>query len=127
MCASSLKALILASQAIKTGYRNVLLVVGTESMTNAPFYLPRGDHGYGEIKLIVRFILLHLIILVRCVQDGIQRDGITDATLNDAMGLCAEKSAKDYECTRADQDAFAIESYARAAESWKVSGRTDFS
>ncbi|KAI6226221.1 hypothetical protein M3Y99_01322100 [Aphelenchoides fujianensis] len=69
----------------------------------------RGDHGYGELKLT----------------DAIQRDGITDATLNDAMGLCAEKSAKDYGCSRADQDAFAVESYARAAESWKTGAFED--
>jgi len=102
VCSSSLKALILAGQSIQLGYRNHVLVVGTESMSNAPFYLNRGEHGYGDIKLI----------------DGIQRDGITDAMLNDAMGLCAEKSAKDYQCSRAEQDQFAIESYSRAANAW---------
>lgn len=72
-------------------------------MSNAPFYLNRGEHGYGEIKLV----------------DAIQRDGITDALLNDAMGLCAEKTVKDYGVTREDQDSYAIESYTRAGDSWK--------
>jgi len=103
VCSSSLKALILATQSIKLGDRNTVLVVGTESMSNSPFYLNRGEHGYGDIKLI----------------DSIQRDGISDAILNDAMGLCAEKTAKEYKCTREEQDAYAIESYNRATESWK--------
>lgn len=88
VCSSSLKALILATQSIKVGDRNTVLVVGTESMSNTPFYLNRGEHGYGDIKLV----------------DGIQRDGLTDAILNDAMGICAEKSAKDCNCTREEQD-----------------------
>jgi acetyl-CoA C-acetyltransferase len=98
-----LKALILATQTIKLGDRSSVLVVGSESMSKAPFYLDRGDHGYGELKLV----------------DSIQKDGITDALLNDAMGLCAEKSAKDYKCSREEQDAYAVESYTRAADSWK--------
>jgi len=74
-----------------------------ESMSQAPFYLPRGDHGYGDIKLV----------------DGIQRDGISDAILNDPMGLCAEKTAKEYGISRQDQDNYALTSYERAANSWK--------
>uniref|UniRef100_A0A915EI25 Acetyl-CoA acetyltransferase n=1 Tax=Ditylenchus dipsaci TaxID=166011 RepID=A0A915EI25_9BILA len=58
VCSSSLKALILASQSIQLGCRNVCLVVGVESMSQTPFYLARGEHGYGDIKLV----------------DGIQRD-----------------------------------------------------
>lgn len=90
-------------------------MVGTESMSNAPFYLNRGDHGYGEIKLVVSGLLYNVILY----QDGIQRDGISDAILNDPMGLCAEKSAKEYDCSRQEQDNFAIESYARAASNWE--------
>ncbi|CAD5211903.1 unnamed protein product [Bursaphelenchus okinawaensis] len=103
VCSSGLKALILATQAVQLGYRDTVLVVGTESMSNAPFYLNRGDHGYGDLKLI----------------DGIQRDGISDAILNDPMGLCAEKSAKEYDCSRQEQDAFALESYSRTAKTWE--------
>jgi len=103
VCSSSLKALMLATQSIQLGYRNTALVVGVESMSQAPFYLPRGDHGYGDIKLV----------------DGIQRDGISDAILNDPMGLCAEKTAKEYGISRQDQDNYALTSYERAANSWK--------
>ncbi|CAD5215947.1 unnamed protein product [Bursaphelenchus xylophilus] len=103
VCSSGLKALILATQSVQLGYRDTVLVVGTESMSNTPFYLNRGDHGYGDLKLI----------------DGIQRDGISDAILNDPMGLCAEKSAKEYNCSRQEQDEFALESYSRTAKAWE--------
>jgi len=109
VCSSSLKALILATQSQQLGVRKISLVVGTESMSQAPFYLDRGDHGYGDIKLV----------------DGIQRDGISDAILNDPMGLCAEKTAKDYHITREEQDAYALESYHRAAAAWKANQFAD--
>ncbi|KAI1718498.1 acetyl-CoA acetyltransferase [Ditylenchus destructor] len=103
VCSSSLKALILASQSIQLGCRNTCLVVGVESMSQTPFYLARGEHGYGEVKLA----------------DGIQRDGISDAILNEAMGMCAEKTVKDYKFTRQQQDEYALSSYERAANAWK--------
>jgi len=106
VCSSSLKALILAAQSIQLGVRNTVLVVGTESMSQAPFYLNRGEHTYGEIKLV----------------DAIPRDGISDAILGDPMGLCAEKTVKDYGVSRQDQDAYALESYRRVAEAWKTGG-----
>ena len=53
VCSSSLKALILATQSHQLGYRGISLVVGTESMSNAPFYLDRGEHTYGDFKMIV--------------------------------------------------------------------------
>ena len=109
VCSSSLKALILATQSQQLGVRKISLIVGAESMSQAPFYLDRGDHGYGDIKLV----------------DGIQRDGISDAILNDPMGLCAEKTAKDYHITREEQDAYALESYRRAAAAWKANQFAD--
>lgn len=53
VCSSSLKALIIATQYVQLGYRNCCLVVGAESMSQAPFYLSRGDHRYGDQTLIV--------------------------------------------------------------------------
>jgi len=103
VCSSSLKALMLATQSIQLGNRSTALVVGSESMSQAPFYLARTEHSYGDVKLL----------------DAIQRDGISDAILNDAMGLCAEKTVKDYHFTRQMQDEFALSSYERAANAWK--------
>lgn len=53
------------------------------------------------------------------MQDGIQRDGISDAILSEAMGMCAEKTVKDYHFTRQMQDEYALSSYERAANAWK--------
>ena len=103
VCSSSLKALMLATQSIQLGCREKCLVVGVESMSQAPFYLARGELSYGDTKIV----------------DSIQRDGISDAMLNDPMGLCAEKTAKDYHLSREEQDQFALSSYERVADSWK--------
>uniref|UniRef100_A0A915MH09 Acetyl-CoA acetyltransferase n=2 Tax=Meloidogyne incognita group TaxID=654580 RepID=A0A915MH09_MELJA len=102
VCSSSLKAMHLATQSLMLGTRDVVLVVGVESMSQTPFYLARGENGYGDVKLV----------------DGIQRDGICDALLNQPMGLCAEKTAKDYGFTREDQDNYALKSYERAEKAW---------
>jgi len=103
VCSSSLKALMLATQSIQLGCRHVTMVVGSESMSQAPFYMARTDPGYGDVKLV----------------DGIPRDGISDAILNEPMGLCAEKTVKDYGFTREVQDEYALRSYERAAHSWE--------
>jgi len=103
VCSSSLKALMLATQSIQLGCRHVTMVVGSESMSQTPFYMARMDPGYGDVKLV----------------DGIPRDGISDAILNEPMGLCAEKTVKDYGFTREVQDEYALRSYERAAHSWE--------
>uniref|UniRef100_A0A183BMR3 Acetyl-CoA acetyltransferase n=1 Tax=Globodera pallida TaxID=36090 RepID=A0A183BMR3_GLOPA len=103
VCSSSLKALLLGAQSVQLGQRTVVLVVGVESMSQAPFYLARGDNNYGDIKLL----------------DAIQRDGISDALLNQPMGLCAEKTVAEFGFTREQQDAYALASYARTARAWK--------
>lgn len=103
VCSSSMKAIIMGSQSIQIGYRNVVLAGGVESMSSTPFYLPRGDIAYGGVPLM----------------DGIQKDGITDSISNKPMGLCAEKTVKEYGFTREQLDNYAIESYRRAETAWK--------
>ncbi|CCE62336.1 hypothetical protein TPHA_0C01800 [Tetrapisispora phaffii CBS 4417] len=100
VCASGMKSIILGSQTILCGNADVVVVGGTESMTNTPYYMPAARAGarFGETKLV----------------DGIQRDGINDAYDNNAMGVHAEKCAKDWEITREEQDNFAIGSYQKA-------------
>lgn len=56
-----------------------------------------------------------------CLQDGIPRDGLTDAYSNQLMGACADNVAKRFNITREEQDKFAIESYKRSAAAWEVS------
>ncbi|UMM17096.1 hypothetical protein L5515_013817 [Caenorhabditis briggsae] len=102
VCSSSMKALVTAAVEIKAGYYDTILVVGTENMSQVPFYLPRGEIPYGGIK----------------TTDGIAKDGLEDIKERGPMGLCAEKTVKDYGITREEQDAYAIESYKKASNAW---------
>lgn len=110
VCASGMKSIILGSQTIMCGNADVVVVGGTESMTNVPYYMPaaRGGARFGETKMV----------------DGIQRDGINDAYDGQAMGVHAEKCARDWEVTREEQDDFAINSYQKAQRS-QTEGKFD--
>lgn len=104
VCASGMKSVMLASQMIQCGGvhspKAALLAGGFESMSNIPHYLmsSRSGNPLGNAKLV----------------DGLIHDGLWDIYNNQHMGMCAEKCAKDFAITRADQDAYAIESYKRA-------------
>lgn len=73
-----------------------------ESMSNVPYYMKRGATPYGGVNLI----------------DGIVFDGLTDVYNKIHMGNCAENTAKKLDISRAEQDAYAIMSYKRSADSW---------
>ncbi|CBQ74024.1 Acetoacetyl-CoA thiolase [Sporisorium reilianum SRZ2] len=103
VCASGMKAISLAAQSIALGQRGVMVAGGMESMSNAPYYLPRGN-SYGHVQ----------------ATDAIVKDGLFDVYNQVAMGNCAENTAKKLSITREQQDAFAIESYRRSAEAWKA-------
>eukprot|EP00276_Gloeochaete_wittrockiana_P020653 CAMPEP_0184335914 /NCGR_PEP_ID=MMETSP1089-20130417/4412_1 /TAXON_ID=38269 ORGANISM="Gloeochaete wittrockiana, Strain SAG46.84" /NCGR_SAMPLE_ID=MMETSP1089 /ASSEMBLY_ACC=CAM_ASM_000445 /LENGTH=421 /DNA_ID=CAMNT_0026660815 /DNA_START=76 /DNA_END=1341 /DNA_ORIENTATION=+ len=106
VCASGLKTIIFASQSIQLGQRDVVLAGGFESMSNIPYYLPKARGGYK---------LGHGQVL-----DGIITDGLWDVYNDHHMGICAEVCAKEYSFTREQQDAYAIESYKRAAAAWEA-------
>lgn len=97
-----MKAVMLAAQNIALGERKVMAAGGMESMSNAPFYFPR-NAAFGHQQ----------------AADAIVKDGLSDVYNKIHMGNCAEKTAKDFQLTREDQDKYAIESYRRAAEAWK--------
>ncbi|GAC93716.1 acetyl-CoA C-acyltransferase [Pseudozyma hubeiensis SY62] len=103
VCASGMKAISLAAQSIALGQRGVMVAGGMESMSNAPYYLPRGN-AYGHVQ----------------ATDAIVKDGLFDVYNQFAMGNCAENTAKKLSITREQQDAFAVESYRRSAEAWKA-------
>lgn len=105
VCASSMKCIILGAQSIKCGSSDVVIAGGCESMTNTPYYMPAARSGarFGETKLV----------------DGIQRDGLNDAYDGLAMGVHAEKCARDWKCSREEQDQFAISSYQKAQAAQK--------
>ena len=100
VCGSGLKAVVFGANAIVTGEHEVVVAGGMESMSNAPYLLPKAREGYrlGHGQVI----------------DSLINDGLWDAYGNVHMGDCAELCAKEKGITRADQDAFAVESYKRA-------------
>jgi len=101
-----MKTITLAAQAIMLGHRDVMMAGGFESMSNVPYYLEKGRNGLG---------LGH-----GTVTDGIIKDGLWDVYYNIHMGNCAEDTAAKFNITREQQDAFAIESYKKAAAAVKV-------
>jgi len=103
VCASGMKAVTMAAQAIKAGDADVIVAGGMENMSMVPhYYNARNATKLGDIKM----------------QDGMVLDGLTDVYNKVHMGVCAEKCATDYSFTREDQDKFAIESYTRSAKAW---------
>ncbi len=104
VCASGMKAISLAAQAIMLGDSDVVIAGGMENMSQVPFYLENNRWGakYGNGVVI----------------DGLAKDGLTDVYGNVPMGNCADLCAKEYNFTREDQDTFAIESYKRSAAAW---------
>jgi acetyl-CoA C-acetyltransferase len=102
VCGSGLKSVMLAAQAIRAGDAEVIVAVGMESMSNAPYLLPEARAGVrlGHGKLL----------------DSMVWDGLWDIYNDFHMGLTGEKVAEKYGITRAMQDAFAAQSHQRAAE-----------
>jgi len=103
VCASGMKTIMLAAQSIQTGYKSVVVAGGMESMSNAPFLLPRTNPLFGKIQ----------------AKDSVETDGLWDVYNNFAMGNCGESAAEKHGITRESMDAHAIESYQRAARAWK--------
>jgi acetyl-CoA C-acetyltransferase len=103
VCASGMKAVTMAAQAIKAGDVDVIVAGGMENMSSVPhYYNARNATKLGDVKML----------------DGMVLDGLTDVYNKVHMGVCAEKCATDYSITREDQDNFAIESYTRSAKAW---------
>ena len=103
VCASGMKAVMLAAQAITLGDADIIVAGGMESMSNIPHYLHlRNGHKFGPKTMI----------------DGMQKDGLVDAYDEQAMGVCADLCATEHQFSREEQDAFAIQSYERSAKAW---------
>ncbi len=100
MCGSGMQAAIMVHDAIKAGSIDVAVAGGMESMTNAPYLLPkaRGGMRMGNAEVV----------------DSMMFDGLTDAYEGGAMGVFADMIASEYQFTREQQDAYAIESVRRA-------------
>lgn len=102
VCGSGLKAVMLASDLLKAGSADVVVAGGMESMSNAPYLLPKARAGYrmghGEIK------------------DHMMLDGLENAYDGKAMGCFAQDTADEKGITREQMDAFAVQSLTRAQQ-----------
>jgi acetyl-CoA C-acetyltransferase len=100
LCGSGMKATMLAHDLIKAGTNDLMVAGGMESMSNAPYLMPKARAGYrmGHTE----------------VQDSMFTDGLEDAKTGRLMGSFAQEMADKYQMTREDMDAFAIQSLARA-------------
>jgi acetyl-CoA C-acetyltransferase len=100
MCGSGMETIMLAHDLIKAGSAAIVVAGGLESMTNAPYLLPKSRGGY---RMGHQEVLDHMFY-----------DGLQDPWQGQMMGHYAEETAKKYEFSREEQDAFAIESVNRA-------------
>ena len=102
VCASGMKAIMLAAQSIALGQNDMVVAGGMESMSNVPYYLDKARNGYrlghGQIT------------------DGLVKDGLWDVYNDYHMGSAAELCAAECHISREEQDAYAIESYKRSQE-----------
>ena len=105
VCASGMKSVMLGAQAIQCGDAEIVVAGGMENMSLIPHYMHlRNGYKFGPATMI----------------DGMQKDGLTDAYDNNAMGVCADLCAAEYNFSREDQDDFAIQSYERSAKAWET-------
>jgi acetyl-CoA C-acetyltransferase len=98
-----MKAVMQGAQAIIAGDAEIVVAGGMENMSLIPHYVHlRNGVKFGPTTMV----------------DGMQKDGLTDAYDNNAMGVSADLCASEYKISREEQDAFAIQSYERSAKAW---------
>ena len=106
VCASGMKAVIMAAQSIKAGDNEIVVAGGMENMSMVPYYMDKARNGYrlGDGVVV----------------DGLVKDGLTDVYNKVHMGVCAEICADEMNFSREAQDQFALTSYERSAQAWKT-------
>ncbi len=103
VCSSGMKSIMQAAQSIALGDAEIIVAGGMENMSKIPhYYHARIAKKFGPAQM----------------EDGMQKDGLVDAYNKEAMGVCADACATEYDFSREDQDAFAIQSYKRSTEAW---------
>lgn len=104
VCASGMKTVMQAAQAIALGDASIIVAGGMENMSLIPHYLQmRTGIKFGPSTMI----------------DGMQKDGLIDVYDGNAMGVCADACSEEYKFSREDQDNYAIQSYKRSATAWE--------
>ncbi|MFN1834607.1 acetyl-CoA C-acyltransferase [Balneola sp. MJW-20] len=105
VCASGMKAIMIAADQIRLGEADIIVAGGMESMSNVPYYLPKerfgAKYGHGQ------------------VEDGIVKDGLWDVYNEYLMGNAAELCADECNISREQQDEFAVTSYKRAIDAYE--------
>ena len=111
VCASGMKAVMMAAQSIKAGDNDIVVAGGMENMSAVPYYMDKARNGYrlGDGAII----------------DGLVKDGLTDVYNKVHMGVCAEKCADEMNFSREEQDKFALTSYERSAAAWSAGKFSD--
>ncbi|WP_452222630.1 acetyl-CoA C-acyltransferase [Lacinutrix chionoecetis] len=105
VCASGMKTVMQAAQAIALGDATIVVAGGMENMSLIPHYFhARSATKFGPATMI----------------DGMQKDGLVDVYDQNAMGVCADACATEYKFSREDQDAYAVQSYKRSAAAWET-------
>jgi acetyl-CoA C-acetyltransferase len=101
VCASGMKSVMFGAQSIMLGHNDIVVAGGMENMSQVPFYVPNARWGYkfGDGAFV----------------DGLSKDGLSDVYEQCAMGVFADRTGEHYGISREAQDAFAIDSYKRAA------------
>jgi acetyl-CoA C-acetyltransferase len=104
VCASGMKAVMLAAQSIQLGDAEIIVAGGMENMSRIPHYFDgRKGTKLGNLKMV----------------DGLLIDGLTDVYDQKHMGTCGDLCATEYNFTREEQDEFAINSYSKSARAWR--------
>jgi acetyl-CoA C-acetyltransferase len=104
VCASGMKSIAFAAQAIHCGDAEIVIAGGMENMSQIPHYLHgRNGQKIGNIT----------------IEDGLLKDGLVNVYDGKHMGTCGDACASEYNFSREDQDKFAIESYNRSSKAWK--------
>ncbi|KIM93813.1 hypothetical protein OIDMADRAFT_45957 [Oidiodendron maius Zn] len=111
VCASGLKAVVLAAQNIQLGLAEAQIAGGMENMSRAPYYTPRASSMpvFGTVQAV----------------DGLIKDGLWDVYNQVPMGQCADMTARKWMITRESQDKYAVQSYLRAQQAWKTGAFVD--
>lgn len=110
VCASGMKSIAFAAQAIQCGDADIVVAGGMENMSMIPHYMQaRKGQKFGDIK----------------IEDGLLKDGLVNVYDGKHMGTCGDACAAEYDFSREDQDNFAISSYKRSARAWKNGNFSD--
>jgi len=105
VCGSGLKSVMLAAQAIMCEDANIVVAGGMESMSNAPFAIPKARNGLRMGNDVIEDLMI--------------KDGLWDVYAQQHMGSFADKAAREKKISREEQDDFALESYKRSSTAWK--------